>query len=124
VKTDNGVYTTLTDPLATSGTYAFHINNKDQIVGFYSDGSGDHGFVYSNGAYTTLNDPLGVSTMAFGINDRGQIVGEYVDASNNYHGFLYSNGAYTTLNYWPPIHPYSEEIAPATPALALAEAKH
>jgi probable HAF family extracellular repeat protein len=98
-----GVYTTLNDPLGVEGTYAYGINNKGQIVGFYTDGNGkDQGFLYRHGVYTTLSDPLAVSTMPFGINNKGQIVGSYVDASGNYYGFLYSHGVYTTLNGYGP----------------------
>ena len=38
-------YTTLNDPLATGGTVASGINDSGQIVGYYNDSSGAHGFV-------------------------------------------------------------------------------
>src|SRR5258707_1379444 len=52
-----GMYTTLDDPLATSGTVASGINDTGQIVGYYQNASGFHGFLYSSGTYTTLDDP-------------------------------------------------------------------
>ncbi|TMJ85481.1 MAG: hypothetical protein E6G76_16135, partial [Alphaproteobacteria bacterium] len=67
------------------------INATGQIVGFYDNDSGRHGFLYSGGTYTTIDDPLGASdTRAFGINAAGQIVGQYTDASDplRLHGFL------------------------------------
>jgi probable HAF family extracellular repeat protein len=91
-------YITLNDPLATGGTYAYGINNKDKIVGKYVEGSVSYGFIYSNGHYKTLNDPLATGgTEARGINDHGQIVGDYTD-NTGAHGFLYSHGHYTALN--------------------------
>src|SRR5206468_2091599 len=73
-----------------------------QIVGFYVNASGNHGFLYNpnGGTYTTLDDPLATGgTVAYGINATGQIVGFYVNASGN-HGFLYNphGGTYTTLD--------------------------
>jgi hypothetical protein len=42
-------YTTLNDPLAVGGgqaqTVAYGINNSGQIVGFYKDSTGLHGFI-------------------------------------------------------------------------------
>jgi probable HAF family extracellular repeat protein len=51
-------YTTLDDPLATNGTFAWGINASGQIVGSYGDASiFYHGFLYSGGSYTTLDGP-------------------------------------------------------------------
>ena len=53
-----GKYITLDDPLGTS-TVATGINDRGQIVGYYTDGAGDfHGFLYSGGKWITLDDPL------------------------------------------------------------------
>ena len=43
----------------TIATDAWAINGSSQIVGYYQNASGVHGFLYSGGTYTTLNDPLG-----------------------------------------------------------------
>lgn len=40
----DGVFSTLDDPLSGS-TRILGINNENQVVGFYSDGTGDHGFI-------------------------------------------------------------------------------
>ncbi len=79
---------------------AYGINDLGQIVGNYTDSSGEvHGFIDNGGTYTTLHDPLGAKgTFAQGINDAGQIVGYYIDSSGTMHGFLYSGGTYTTID--------------------------
>ncbi len=43
-----GSYTTLDDPLGTGDTFAFGINNADQIVGYYVNATGSHGFLYDH----------------------------------------------------------------------------
>jgi uncharacterized membrane protein len=69
--------------------FATGINDADQIVGYFNNGSGTHGFFDNGGTYTTLNYP-GVSshTEAFGINDLGQVVGFYLDNSPNSAGLI------------------------------------
>jgi probable HAF family extracellular repeat protein len=100
----HGAYTTINDLLTAvlpsfPGTVAYVINYKGQVVGSYSDGSGNHGFIYSDGVYTALNAPLGVrGTEAFGINNKGQIVGAYTHSSGIDHGFLFSRGTFITIN--------------------------
>lgn len=42
---DGTTYAPLADPVATSGTFPLGINNTDQIVGFYANSSGQHGFL-------------------------------------------------------------------------------
>ena len=61
-------------------TEAFGINNRDQVVGLYSNGTSTEGFLYSGGTYTTLSFPGNTDTQAWGINDRGQIVGLYFNS--------------------------------------------
>jgi probable HAF family extracellular repeat protein len=69
-------YTTIDDPLNTQGSIANGINASGQIVGSYTNNSGDHGFLLSGGTYTTLDDPLNTqSSVANGINTSGRIVG-------------------------------------------------
>ena len=71
------------------------INNKDEIVGTYSDYpyNQTHGFVLTgvrkNQRYKTVDDPNGAGTTVINaVNDDGQLVGTYVDASGYTHGFL------------------------------------
>ena len=42
----------INDPSATGDTFANGINDKGQIVGYYSGSGGFHGFLYNNGIYT------------------------------------------------------------------------
>jgi probable HAF family extracellular repeat protein len=80
-------------------TFANGINDADEVVGYFRDGGGLHGFLYNNGTYTALDDPAAQGTTeANGINNSGQIVGYYIDGNGLDHGFLYSNGTYTTLD--------------------------
>ena len=85
-------FVTIDGPAAVGYTYASGINDRGQVVGYYGDGSGFHGFVRSadGKSFTTLDDPAGVfgTTAGTGINARGQIVGIYSDASGNVHGFV------------------------------------
>jgi probable HAF family extracellular repeat protein len=91
-------FTTLDVPGAAS-TGAGGINNSGQVVGSYSDTSGNgHGFLWSGSVYTTLDVPGAMTTGAAGINDLGQIVGSYQNADGWNHGFLFSGGIYTTLD--------------------------
>src|SRR6516164_4854101 len=77
------LFTRLDVPGASS-TQADGINASGQIVGFYTDASGnDHGFLFSGGSYTTLNVPGAATTHAVGINASGQIAGWFYDG--NFH---------------------------------------
>jgi probable HAF family extracellular repeat protein len=81
-------YTTLDDPSAAEGTFAYGINNSGQIVGYYQDSNLNKlGFVYSGGTFTPFN-------VAQGINDAGQIVGL---SGDGFSSFLYNAGNYTSI---------------------------
>ena len=67
---DSYMFTTIDVPDSTMTT-ASGINASGQIVGTYTDSSGQHGFEYANGTFTTISG----STQANGINNTGQIVG-------------------------------------------------
>ena len=55
-------YTTLDDPLAAEGTFAYGINTSGQIVGYYQDSNLNKvGFVYSGGTFTTFNVGQGIN---------------------------------------------------------------
>jgi len=91
-------YTTLDDPLGVN-TSASGISGNN-IVGSYTDGTGDYGFLYNinTNSYTTLNDPLGtLGTVANGI-DGNRSVGSYRDTHSRAYGFLYNGTSYTTLD--------------------------
>jgi probable HAF family extracellular repeat protein len=93
-------YTTFDDPLAFAGTtFAFGINDMGQIVGYYDNNSGHHGFLLSGGTYTTLDDPSADAgnTLAHAVSAIGQVAGQYTNASGT-HGFFLSGGNYRTLD--------------------------
>ena len=68
-------------PPGLSTTYAYGINDSGQIVGYFVDASGSHGFVDTGGTFTTLP---GIAT---GINNSGQIVGTFgLDTGGTLYG--------------------------------------
>src|SRR5215471_15901799 len=110
-------YTTIDDPFAFGGsaTSAIGINAAGQIVGYYGDASGTHGFLLSGGMYTPLDDPSAANqTMASGINNVGQIVGSFQHSSGTTHSFLYNpnGGTYTSV----------DAVAPDAEALGINDA--
>ena len=91
---DGKKFTLLDYSGATQGTYAFGINEKQDIVGNYVDNSGKHGFIYSQGRYTTLDHPTGYETNVTGINNSGLTVGNYRSGTGIY-GFQYAQNTQT-----------------------------
>jgi probable HAF family extracellular repeat protein len=101
-----GIFSTIDDPNATSGTELVGINGSGQIAGSYDFTDpghlfeGAHGFLYDGGTFTALDFPAmgATSTTAQGINDSGVVVGLYrMNGPGN--GFVYSGGSYSTLNF-------------------------
>jgi VCBS repeat-containing protein len=76
-----------------SGTSAQGINDNGEVVGYYRDSNGFHGFTYVAGSYTSLADIAPGQTFATGINDSGWIVGYYLGVGDIAHGFVDVNGA-------------------------------
>jgi uncharacterized membrane protein len=100
---DSYVFTTIDVPGATSTT-ATGVNASGEIVGYYSDASGTHGFSDVNGSFATLNSPASSSlTQAWSVNNAGQIV-----VNSEFSGFVYSNGSYTAVTA--PNPPYIDTI--------------
>jgi probable HAF family extracellular repeat protein len=91
VKWVNGRVATLAVPGAAM-TQAFGINNRGEVVGTYTVGTGNsavtHGFTWWDGKYTTVNYPAASSTALNGVNDEGDVVGFYTDAAGNTDGFV------------------------------------
>lgn len=59
-------------------SYAYQINNADQIVGFSEDegiGSTSKAVIWQDGAITSLGTPIGDTSVAYAINNNTQIVG-------------------------------------------------
>jgi hypothetical protein len=86
-------FTDLAVPGAAS-TMALGVNDHDEVVGVYTDGSGSnaamHGFTWTpQGGFTTIDDPHGIGTTTInGVNDAGDLVGFYTDAAGNTDGLL------------------------------------
>jgi probable HAF family extracellular repeat protein len=94
-------FTTIDVPAAFgSQTEPYGINPQGDIVGYYSDSSGNtHGFLLSRGKFTTIDVPGALLyTEPYGINPQGDIVGYCSDSSGNTHGFLLRNGQFTTFD--------------------------
>jgi hypothetical protein len=93
LKYASGRFITLAVPGATM-TQAFGVNDSDEVVGTYTDGTGNnattHGFIWRPGhGFSTVDDPHGIGTTTInGVNDSGDLVGFYTDASGNTDGML------------------------------------
>ena len=93
LKLHDGQFITLAVPGA-SMTQAFGVNDRDEVVGAYTVGSGSsaqmHGFTWRPGhGFSTVDDPHGVGTTTInGVNDAGDLVGFYVDGAGNTDGMI------------------------------------
>jgi hypothetical protein len=104
-------FQTISDPSAVNNggvapsTWVWGINNNDQIVGSYTNGTDQSGFLYSGVNYTTVTVPgNNYRTIASGINNNGQVVGTYYYGNGRSptptagsSGSLYSGGTFTTM---------------------------
>jgi hypothetical protein len=92
-------FTTLDDPLATSGTIAAGIfGNK--IVGIYNLPQVGEGFLFDGSSYSTIAGPNSLQLLPHKI-EGNNIVGQYFTTSNTgliSHGFLYDGSTLTTLD--------------------------
>jgi hypothetical protein len=89
----DGRFITLAVPGAST-TQALGVNDRDEVVGAYTVGSGSsavtHGFTWRPGyGFRTVDDPHGQGTTTInGVNDAGDLVGFYTDAAGNTDGML------------------------------------
>lgn len=96
LKTAGGTFIKLAYPGA-SMTQAFGVNDRDEVVGAYTTGSGNSamtfGFTWTPRAgFTAVNAPQGQgATTINGVNDAGALVGFYTDMAGNTHGLLVSS---------------------------------
>jgi hypothetical protein len=59
------IFNTFNDPSALAGaTQAYGVNDGDQIVGYYQDATGNHGYLLSGGVFTTSTTPRPADLMA------------------------------------------------------------
>src|SRR5580693_8156181 len=93
LRLDSGRFIMLAVPGA-SMTQAFGVNDRDEVVGAYTVGSGSsaatHGFTWRPGyGFRTVDDPHGQgATTINGVNDAGALVGFYTDSAGNTDGML------------------------------------
>lgn len=82
------------------GSFAFSINNRDDIAGEFTDMGGvTHGYVHhADGSLTLINFPGASSTQAYGVNDWEMVIGVYTDAQNNSHAFVLREGRYLNVD--------------------------
>lgn len=75
------------------------INHSGQMVGFYTDSSGNlHGFRDDSGNVTSIDYPGAVFTEAIDINDSGLVAGWFGDPTTA-HGFTYNGSKFTKIDY-------------------------
>jgi uncharacterized membrane protein len=95
---DNGMFTSIDIPGANV-TSATGINDNGDIVGFYEDRDGLHGFILHGNEFAPIDVPFQSArdTSAQGINSRGQIVGIYTDDAG-VHGYVFSDGVFNAID--------------------------
>ncbi|MEO8631185.1 MAG: PEP-CTERM sorting domain-containing protein [Betaproteobacteria bacterium] len=84
----DGVFSPISglSPAGAHDIVAMGINNAGQMVGYYNDDTGVHGFLDADRSFTNIDvrpvGSVGGATFPLGLNDRGQIVGYF----NLYNG--------------------------------------
>ena len=80
---DGGTVTEIAYPGADS-TVAFGNNDLGLVVGRYSIGDENFGFVYDDGVFTPIDFPDAVgNSYAFGINNRGDVIGLWCEEKDD-----------------------------------------
>ena len=78
-------------------TFPLGLNDLGDVVGYFTDAVGLHGFIRSHG-YQRVDYPGAAATLLSGINNRGDAVGYFIDASGYPHGFLFRSGRFDPVN--------------------------
>lgn len=94
----NGISHILDYPGST-WTDANGINNTDEVIGDFYDGSQAHGYLYSKGQFYQIDFPGATSTFLNCINNLGEIGGFFIDKNSEAHGFVYQSGKFTQIDY-------------------------
>jgi uncharacterized membrane protein len=86
-----------------SGTDAFAINNRGQIVGTYRAADPNdrivHGFTVHSGGFRNIDIPGALATEALGINDAGDVSGWTELSDDTFHGFLMRRGHLKIISF-------------------------
>jgi probable HAF family extracellular repeat protein len=77
-------------------SHAQAINNKGQVVGYFSAPDGIHAFLYEAGQIKDLGTLGGTNIYALSINDASQVAG-VAETSSGMQAFLFQNGSITNL---------------------------
>ena len=91
-----------TDAFGVSGTAAFSINNRGQVVGAYiGPDNRSHGYVLdlASGRFRTLDAPGANLSNVFGINDRGQMTLQASSSEEPSLDFLHDDGEFTPIRF-------------------------
>jgi probable HAF family extracellular repeat protein len=92
----NGSFVNLNYP-GSQNTLATGINDSGTVAGWFSDSTGEHGFIYHNGQWAPFDFGAN-TTQVFGISNANKIVG--VSTSNEPStSFLYENGKFKVISY-------------------------
>jgi probable HAF family extracellular repeat protein len=97
---DRAISQTLTtfDVPGARQTVALGINDRSEVVGYFSDANGrDHGFLRARGEFTVIDFPESTGTQAYGINNFGQIVGIYF--GKGVRAFLVDRGQFIDIGH-------------------------
>lgn len=81
-------------------SFAYHVNNRGQVVGLSSDAAGNvYAYLWTGGPLQNLGTlPGGTFSEAWWNNQYGQILGDGDRADGNFVDFLWQNGVMTDLN--------------------------
>ena len=91
-----------TDAFGVSGSAAFSINNRGQVVGAYiGPDNRSHGYVLdlAPGRFRTLDAPGANLSNVFGINDRGQMTLQASSSEEPSLDFLHDDGEFTPIRF-------------------------
>ena len=94
-------FTSIDYPNAT-GTQAWGINSRGDIIGYYTGADNNsHGFLLNGSHYTAIDFPGAAVTLVNGINPQGDMVGEFgATATSPHRGFMLgADGVYTTFDF-------------------------
>ena len=87
-----------TKVIGVRGTWAGGIDDAGTVVGVYTAGGAQHGFVRDAAGTTTTLDIAGhLHTQLFAINDNGVVLGAYADGDSVYGGTSFLRSAAGTL---------------------------